>query len=214
MTVMSLNRKSLSAATKTLAARDKDLGSVLARYGTPPLWARKPEFSTLIQIVLEQQVSLTSAASMFRRLSTNVVPLTPERFMELGEHYLRSLGVTRQKAAYCLHVARAVAEGGLGSASLARMSDEDARAELMRIKGIGPWTADIYLLMALKRPDIWPVGDVALVTSIMQLKKLRSRPSPDEFVKLAEPWRPFRAVAARMLWHYYLAERSTSRDKI
>jgi DNA-3-methyladenine glycosylase II len=208
MTVMSLNRKSLSAATKTLAARDKDLASILTRYGTPPLWARKPDFSTLIQIVLEQQVSLTSAASMFQRLSTNIVPLKPERFMELGEQYLRSLGVTRQKAAYCLHVARAVVEGDLASASLARMSDEDARAELMRVKGIGPWSADIYLLMALKRPDIWPVGDVALVTAIKELKKLNSRPAPDEFIKLAEPWRPFRAVAARMLWHYYLAERN------
>lgn len=207
---MSLNRKSLSAATKTLAARDKDLALILTRYGTPPLWARKPDFSTLIQIVLEQQVSLTSAASMFRRLSTNVVPLTPERFVELGEHYLRSLGVTRQKAAYCLHVARAVAEGGLGSASLARMSDDDARAELMRVKGIGPWSADIYLLMALKRPDIWPVGDVALVTAITKLRKLNSRPSPAEFIEIAEPWRPFRAVAARMLWHYYLAQRNDS----
>jgi len=89
------------------------------------------------------------------------------------------------------------------------MSDEDARAELMRVKGIGPWSADIYLLMALKRPDIWPVGDVALVTAITELKKLNSRPSPAEFIKLAEPWRPFRAVAARMLWQYYLAERNS-----
>jgi DNA-3-methyladenine glycosylase II len=205
-----LNRASLADAAKLLAARDQGLAFVLANHGTPPLWARRPAFSTLIQIILEQQVSLTSAASMFRRISANVVPLTPERFIELGERHLRSLGVTRQKASYCLHVARAVVEGGLSSTSLARMNDEDARTELMRVKGIGPWSADIYLLMALKRPDIWPVGDVALVTAITELKKLNARPSPAEFVEIAEPWRPFRAVAARMLWQYYLAQRNSS----
>jgi DNA-3-methyladenine glycosylase II len=205
-----LNRASLADAAKLLAARDQGLAFVLANHGTPPLWARRPAFSTLIQIILEQQVSLTSAASMFRRISANVVPLTPERFIELGERHLRSLGVTRQKASYCLHVARAVVEGGLSSTSLARMNDEDARTELMRVKGIGPWSADIYLLMALKRPDIWPVGDVALVSAITELKKLNARPSPAEFVEIAEPWRPFRAVAARMLWQYYLAQRNSS----
>jgi DNA-3-methyladenine glycosylase II len=203
-----LNRASLSDAAKLLAARDQDLAFVLANHGTPPLWSRRPTFSTFIQIILEQQVSLTSAASMFRRISANVMPLTPERFIELGEHHLRSLGVTRQKAGYCLHVARAAVEGGLRSSSLARMNDEDARAELMRVKGIGPWSADIYLLMALKRPDIWPVGDVALVTAITELKRLSSRPAPAEFIEMAEPWRPFRAVAARMLWQYYLARRT------
>jgi DNA-3-methyladenine glycosylase II len=203
----SLNKSSLLEAVHILAARDSDLATVLSNYGPPPLWARKPEFTTLLQIILEQQVSLISAAAMFKRFSINVVPLTPQRLIELGESHLRGFGVTRQKAAYCLNIARAVSEGGLTATALARMSDEEARAELVRVKGIGPWTADIYLLMALKRPDIWPIGDVALVTAITEVKRLSARPSIPEFITLAEGWRPFRAVAARMLWHHYLEKR-------
>lgn len=202
-----LNGKSLLEAARILTTRDPDLATILTHHGPPPLWARRPDFMTLIQIILEQQVSLVSAAAMFRRLSMNIGPFTPERFIEIGEPHLRALGVTRQKAAYCLHAARAIAEGRLNTTALSRMNDGAARAALMQVKGIGPWSADIYLLMALKRPDIWPLGDVALVTAITELKQLSSRPTLEEFVEIAEPWRPFRAVAARMLWQYYLAQR-------
>lgn len=202
-----LNRKSLLAAAQSLATHDRDLAAILANHGPPPLWGRRPNFTTLIQIILEQQVSLVSAAAMFKRLSVNVVPLTPERFIELGEAHLRGFGVTRQKAAYCLNVARAVADGSLSANALGKLSDAKAHGELVRVKGIGRWSADIYLLMALKRPDIWPIGDVALVTAITEVKRLSARPSIEEFIAIAERWRPFRAVAARMLWQYYLAKR-------
>jgi len=143
---------------------------------------------------------------MFERLKSNIEPFTPERFIESGEAFLRSLGVTRQKAHYCIQVAEAFAEGRLNGIS--SMSDDDAHAALLNIKGVGPWTANIYLLMALRRPDIWPDGDVALATAVSRLRKMNTRPSFIELAQIAEAWRPYRSVAARMLWQYYLAERS------
>lgn len=192
-----------------LAARDKSLAAILETHGPPPMWARKPGFATLVQIIIEQQVSLVSARAMCERLRANIEPFSAERFIDVGEPFLRSLGMTRQKAAYCLHLAEAVVQGRLGS--LSRLSDDDAHATLLHIKGIGPWTAQVYLLMALRRPDVWPNGDVALASAVTTLKKLTARPSIVELSQMAERWRPFRSVAARMLWQYYLAEKVASR---
>ncbi|HET6893447.1 MAG TPA: hypothetical protein VFH31_20280 [Pyrinomonadaceae bacterium] len=177
------------------------------------MWARPAGFSTLVKIILEQQVSLTSAASMDRRLRSNIAPFRPYRFIELGEPHLKSLGVTRQKTAYCLHLAECLMDGRLNLRALANMNDEEAKAALMQVKGIGLWSADIYLLMAMRRPDIWPAGDLALVTAFTKLKKLKKPPNANEFLKIADKWRPFRSVAARMLWQYYLAKgkRNTAR---
>ncbi|MFI5338956.1 MAG: DNA-3-methyladenine glycosylase family protein, partial [Candidatus Methylomirabilales bacterium] len=201
----SLTRARLAKAAQCLASRDADLAGILRRHGPPPMWARRPGFATLVRIILEQQVSLASARSVFGRLAASVDPFTARGFVEVGEPYLRSLGITRQKAAYCVHVARAIAEGQLNLGAVARMSDSNAKTALTRIKGIGPWTADIYLLMALRRPDVWPSGDLALVTAVGKLKGLRERPTPSAVAAVAEEWRPFRSVAARMLWQYYLA---------
>ncbi len=201
-----LTNEGLAAATEALAARDRDLARVYQAYGTPPMWGRSPGFPTLLRIVLEQQVSLVSARAMFERLKSNIEPFTALGFIEAGEAYLRSLGVTRQKAHYCVQVAEAFTNGHLSE--LGRMNDEDAHATLVSIKGVGPWTANIYLLMALRRPDIWPDGDVALATAVGSLRKMNQRPAFAELAKIAEAWRPFRSVAARMLWQYYLAERS------
>jgi DNA-3-methyladenine glycosylase II len=206
-----LTVQSLVAAAAELAARDYHLGSIYSVHGVPPMWGRRPGFPTLLRIVLEQQVSLVSARAMFARLNSNIQPFTAPAFIWVGEEYLRTLGVTRQKADYCIQVAQAFTNGHLRS--LHRMSDEDAHAELLRIKGVGPWTANIYLLMALKRPDIWPDGDIALATAVAKLRKMRTRPSFTELAKIAEAWRPYRSVAARMLWQFYLAERKSKRVK-
>lgn len=206
--VRTLTLQTLASAAAELGARDHHLGSIYERYGVPPMWGRRPGFVTLLRIVLEQQVSLVSARSMFARLNTNIQPFTPEGFIAAGEPHLRSLGVTRQKSHYCLQVAHAFTNGDLRRIS--RMSDEEAHAKLLRIKGVGPWTANIYLLMALKRPDIWPDGDVALATAVARLRKLKTRPSFPELAVIAQSWRPYRSVAARMLWQFYLAERKTS----
>lgn len=144
---------------------------------------------------------------MLLRLETAIQPFTPERFLELGDEHLRRLGVTRQKSAYVLHLSEEVVSGELNFRSLSRLKDQDALARLTRIKGIGLWSANVYLLMAMRRADIWPAGDLALAVAIHELKDLKRRPSPEELEKIAEPWRPYRAVAARMLWQYYLGRK-------
>ena len=169
------------------------------------MWGRRPGFETLLRIVLEQQVSLISARAVFARLKSNIGPFTPASFILRDEQYLRSLGLTRQKAHYCIQVAHAFTNGDLQG--VGRLNDEDAHARLLRIKGVGPWTANIYLLMALKRPDIWPDGDIALATAVGKLWTMNRRPSFTELAGIAENWRPYRSAAARMLWQYYLAER-------
>lgn len=208
-----LTQKSLALAARELAARDETLANILATYGDPPLWRRATGFQTLAHIILEQQVSLKSAKAMLVRLEGAIQPFTPLRFIELGDSYLRSLGVTRQKSAYLLHLAYSIVNGELSFTKLARMSDDDARLVLQRVKGIGSWSADVYLLMAMRRADIWPAGDLALAVAMKDLKGLARRPAPEELERLAEHWRPHRAVAARMLWQYYLGKQSAKRTK-
>lgn len=205
----SLNEYSLVTAAEQLAARDKHLRSILVQYGPPPLWARPQGFPTLVRIILEQQVSLASAASLFARLKKEIVPFRPERFIELGPDHLKTLGLTRQKTAYLMHLAECIVEKRIHLSRLQRMSDEDAKAALIQLKGIGTWTADIYLLMALLRPDVWPANDLALAIAMAQVKKLNGTPKQDQMLQIAEKWRPFRSVAARMLWQLYLAGRNT-----
>ncbi|MFN2498573.1 MAG: DNA-3-methyladenine glycosylase [Pyrinomonadaceae bacterium] len=207
-----LNEESLRRAAKLLARRDKDLASIHRQYGPPPLWDRKPGFATLVQIILEQQVSLASAAALYRRLNKSVVPFRPDQMLLMGKPHLLSMGLTRQKTAYCLHLSESLCEKRLNLNQLSRLSDEDAKSRLMAVKGIGSWSADIYLLMALRRPDVCPANDLALAVAIKHLKRLSSKPGPDELLKIAEHWRPFRSVAARMLWQYYLAQRKEWRD--
>jgi DNA-3-methyladenine glycosylase II len=199
-----LTKKGLEVAATYLARRDKDLAGILANHGYPPLWRRPTGFPTLVRIILEQQVSLQSAASMFARLTTAIHPFDALRFVEVGQPYLRSLGVTRQKAAYLVHLSSSINSGELKLARLARLSDNDAKLSLTRIKGIGSWSADVYLLMAMRRANAWPAGDLALAVAVKELKGLSFRPGPDALEQMAEAWRPYRAVAARMLWQYYL----------
>ncbi len=206
---MILTQKSLALAARELAARDEMLAGIHAVHGDPPLWRRAAGFQTLVHIILEQQVSLKSAKAMLVRLEVAIQPFTPERFMELGDVHLRALGVTRQKSAYVLHLAETIVNGELSFTRLVRMSDEEARLTLTRVKGIGLWSADVYLLMAMRRADIWPAGDLALAVAMQELKGLARRPGPEELEELAETWRPHRAVAARMLWQYYLGKRTS-----
>jgi DNA-3-methyladenine glycosylase II len=202
-----LTEATVAKAAKQLAGRDKDLASIFELYGPPPLWARRPGFSTLVKIILEQQVSLASAASLFSRLKKNVIPFQPLRMMELGEAHLKSLGLTRQKTAYCLHLAQSLSDKRLRLSQLSRLSDADVKAALMGIKGLGSWSADVYLLMVLRRPDVFPATDLALVSAVTRLKQLPNRPDSNQLLQIAEAWRPYRSVAARMLWQDYLARR-------
>jgi DNA-3-methyladenine glycosylase II len=211
---ITLNESSLAEVARSLATRDELLGQIFERYGSPPLWRRATRFTTLVHIILEQQVSLQSGAAMLKRLQTHIAPFTPERFSELDDQHLRSLGVTRQKAAYLLHLSSCLNEGTLNLKRLGRLDDVTAKAELMRVKGIGAWSAEVYLLMAMRRPDIWPAGDLALQVVAQKILNLESRPGPLELEAIAERWRPYRAVAARMLWHYYLSKKAEAKGNL
>ena len=200
-----LDSESLVIAAKSVTLLDQDFAPILSQLGPPPLWERQQGFVTLVRIILEQQVSQVSADAMFQRLRRNIEPLTPVSVIAAGESFLRSFGVTRQKATYFINVAQAIQSGGLDLEALGQKSDEEAIEKLTSVKGIGQWTAKIYLLMALRRPDVWPVGDVALATAYKNLKGMSERPTQPELSELALAWRPHRATAARMLWHYYLS---------
>jgi DNA-3-methyladenine glycosylase II len=202
----SLDHESLLRAVQLLSRRDPDLGRVVRRFGPPPMWAREGGFSTLLHIILEQQVSLASARAAHNKLLEAASPLTPQCFLELNDATLKAVGFSRQKTGYGRHLAESIIEGRLDLDALHSMSDADVRSELVRIKGIGQWTADVYLLMVLRRPDIWPIGDLALATAAQSVKRLKSRPTPQMLDEIGKAWRPWRAVAARILWHHYLNE--------
>jgi len=208
VTVRRLDPESYRGALDELAGRDADLGRVLSDLGPPPMWDREPGFATLIHIILEQQVSLASARACFDKLVAAVGEPTPEALLALDDEALKAAGFSRQKAEYARVLAAAVRDGGLDLDALTDLSDHEVRGRLTSVKGIGRWTADIYLLMALGRPDVWPVGDLALVAAAKRVKRLETRPTADEFRELGEAWRPWRSVAARLLWHRYLADRA------
>ncbi len=209
MTNRALTQKSLLAAVDELTARDPHLARIVEQFGPPPLWARPRGFSTLVRIILEQQVSLASAASLFGKFETHCEgTVTSARVAELGERPLLTLGFTRQKARYVVGLARHIEDGTVSLERIARMPDDDARHALVQIPGIGPWTAGVYLLMALGRPDVWPPGDLGLHKSIAEVHGLTSVPTSDEAATFAQRWSPWRAVAARLLWHSYLSRRA------
>jgi DNA-3-methyladenine glycosylase II len=202
-----LNEDAFTQAVRVLTDCDAHLAQVVRKHGQPPLWVREPGFPTLVYIILEQQVSLASAKAAFDRLNTAVRPLTPSRFLTLTDADLLRIGFSRQKTLYTRLLAESLSRRHFDLRYLHELHDDAARKMLTAFKGIGNWTADIYLLSALRRPDIWPVGDLALATAVQEVKHLRKRPSPDRLEKLSQPWRPYRAVAARLFWHAYLSKR-------
>jgi len=202
-----LDEAVFQSSVRELAIRDRDLARVVETYGAPPLWVRKPGFPALVYIILEQQVSLASARAAFQRLQVAARPLTPVRFLKLSDQQLKQIGFSRQKTIYTRLLAESLMRRYLDLNDLHDLSDDSARKFLIALKGIGGWTADIYLLSALRRPDIWPVGDLALAVAVQEVKGLRSRPSPERLEKLSHLWRPHRATAARLFWHAYLSKR-------
>jgi DNA-3-methyladenine glycosylase II len=202
-----LNEELFARSVLFLAHRDEHLAGVVETYGRPPLWVREPGFPTLVYIILEQQVSLASARAAFGRLQSAAKPLTPKRFLKLNDAELLRIGFSRQKTLYTRLLAESLARRHFDLRYLHELHDDAARKMLVAFKGIGRWTADIYLLSALRRPDIWPTGDLALATAVQEVKRLRKRPSPEKLEAMSGPWRPWRAVAARLFWHAYLCKR-------
>ncbi len=205
--------ENLSEICTELATHDADLAFVFQTYGAPPLWKRETGFATLIHIILEQQVSLASALSAFNRLRERLGEITPEAVLSLSDAELKAAYFSRQKTAYARNLAEAILEKKLNLKALETLPDEEVKHELKKIKGIGEWTAGIYLLMALSRADVMPKGDLALHVAYKKLKNLDRAPDSEGFLQIAEKWKPFRAVAARLLWHFYLSERNFRQNK-
>jgi DNA-3-methyladenine glycosylase II len=181
--------------------------AILDRAGPPRFRRRRNGFETLLHIILEQQVSIDAAAAMFRRLGETCGVVTPGAFLALDEATLRRCGFSRQKAAYGRGLAEAVRDGELEFARLAAVSDETALAELVRRKGIGRWSAEIYLIFALGRADIWPAGDLGLQLGVAAELGLDARPGEPALREIGERWRPWRTVAACLFWQSYLHAR-------
>ena len=202
-----LNKRTLAAACGQLARVDASLAQVYKTYGTPPLWDRPQGFATLLYIILEQQVSLASARACFDKLTTALGTVEPDGLLKLNDAELKTIGFSRQKTAYARHLAEAVLEKRIDLDNLPNLPDAQVKNELNKLKGVGDWTSDIYLLMAMLRPDIMPKGDLALHAAWQKLTNATHRPHSDEFLTVAERWKPFRSVAARLLWLFYLSEK-------
>lgn len=192
---------------EALGERDPDLARLLAEHGAPALWQRPPGFPSLVLFILEQQVSLASAAAAYRRVRTRIVRMTPVGVLASTPEELRLDGVSRQKDRYLRALAAAVESGGLDLEGLDTLDDGAVRVALTALPGIGPWTADVYLLACLGRPDVWPVDDRALQVATAESLGLTVVPAPAELELLGERWRPVRSTAARILWHGYLGRR-------
>lgn len=191
-----------------LAKKDSHLRSVIKTHGYPPLWSRTPSFATLINIILEQQVSLASAKSAFLKLQEKVGHITPEKILQLTDEELKACYFSRQKITYAKHLAAAIVNNELQIEKLNELHDDFIRTELKKLKGIGDWTVDVYLMMALNRCDCFPTGDIALIKSIKEVKGLPPETTKEEILQIAETWRPCRTVAAFLLWHAYIIKRN------
>lgn len=199
-------RKRIEAGLSELAALDPRMGALWKTAGTPATRARKPGYATLLRIIVGQQLSTKAAASIWQRLEDGEVAGDPENFLAQSDPALRGFGLSRQKIAYGRGLAAAVGSGALNFARMGRLSDEDAIAALVELKGIGRWSAEVYLLFALGRTDIMPADDLALMVSAGRHLGGGERWTPAQLRAEAENWRPWRSAAARLLWHAYNIE--------
>jgi DNA-3-methyladenine glycosylase II len=195
------SKKHLDRAVTELLAADKRLHPVAERVGAMPHRSRREEgFEALVSIVVSQQLSVAAADTIFGRVKARVTPFAPERILAAEAGTLRACGLSAPKQKHMKTIASAILDGSLDLDAVRVMHDEEARAHLTAVKGIGPWTADIYLMASLGRADIWPVGDVGLQAAIQRALKLTKRPNEKQMEKLSKAWRPWRTVVARMLW--------------
>lgn len=194
---------SLKPALEELSRRDADIARAYAVCGVPETRNRKPGFPGLVRIVVGQQVSAGAARAIAERLDAAVSPITPAAMLKATDARLRKAGLSRAKILYLRGLARAIEEGVLDLDAIARQDDAEATASLRAHKGIGRWSAELYLLFSLRRPDVWPAGDLAVRAAVKRLKKLRALPDEKRMDRIAEPWRPYRSAAALFLWHYY-----------
>ena len=190
-----------------LATRDSYLATVIKEYGYPPVWTRPNSFSTLVLTILEQQVSLASAFAAYKKLLEKLNTITPEKVLALSDEELRSCYFSRQKIGYVRGLAQAIVNKQIDLEQLYYQPDEVVRTTLKQLKGIGDWTVDIYLMHALQRLDLFPLGDLALINAMKMLMSL-DKPTKEELLVIAEPWKPYRTIATMILWHYYIKKKN------
>ena len=205
--IPTFNTASFRKICKKLAGQDAELATVILQHGFPPMWTRPATFQTLILTILEQQVSLASAYAAFKKLKEKIGFVTPAKILVLTDTELRACYFSRQKIIYARELAKAVQSKQIRLKRLSLLPDEEVRAELIKLKGIGHWTIDVYLMHALQRTDLFPLGDIALVNSLKEIKGLPKDISKEEMLAIAEPWRPYRTIAAMILWHAYIKKR-------
>lgn len=193
----------LDAALQALARQCPHMANLQGRLGAPPLRRRASGFAGLAEIIAFQQISVDAARAIWTRVEAALGPISAEAMRATDPVVLKQAGLSRPKVTTLAAIAEAVASGTLPLDDLGRMTAEEAHAALVAVKGIGPWTADIYLLSCLGHPDAWPVGDIALQQATADLLSLPARPSAWELGRIGERWRPYRAVAARLLWAFY-----------
>lgn len=199
--------KNFKSICDNLATADPDLRSIIQQYGYPPFWKRAASFETLVHIILVQQVSLASALATLNKLKEKVGEITPVNLLLLSNEELKACYFSRQKIIYTRNLADAIVKGEISLNELNTMDNDTIRSTLTKLKGIGNWSVDVYLMMVLQRCDIFPLGDVALITSIKETKRLSKETSRKAIAIIAEKWKPYQTVAAFILWHSYLSKR-------
>ncbi|HEY7578065.1 MAG TPA: DNA-3-methyladenine glycosylase 2 family protein [Acetobacteraceae bacterium] len=190
-------------ALDRLIAGDPDLAAIEQRAGPLPWRSRTPGYPGLLQAIVAQQISNQAAAAIWGRLRAVGGALEPAGMLALSDEALRAAGLSRPKIAHCRSLAAAFVDGTLSAEAIAAMDDEAAVAAIAAVRGLGRWTAEVYLLFALGRHDVFPAGDIALQASAAHLKGLAERPGPLVLREMADAWRPARALAARLLWHHW-----------
>ncbi len=196
---MTSQKKQLSYLLKS----DEDLKDLINSIPKIVPFKREKGFEGLVRLICEQQLSVASAKAIFDRLAKVVSPFEAKKFLKVSKKDLQKTGLSRQKIGYCTGLANACISGNLDFNALHKMNDEGLSKELCKVKGIGKWTADCYMLASLKREDIWPVGDLGLQISVQKLKKLSKRPSENELEEISLKWKPYRTLVANMLWNSY-----------
>jgi DNA-3-methyladenine glycosylase II len=200
--VMKITKITLAEGARELGTRDKDFERLVENIGLPGLRSRSTGYNTILKVICGQQISTSAAKAICARLDAIEDPMTAMAVLKLGPDKLRAAGLSGRKVNYAIGIAKAIENGGFNFRRVACMHDEAAIDEMIKLKGIGRWSAEVYLIFALRRPDVWPAVDLAILKGLMHLKKLKERPSRREMIEMAEVWRPWRSVAARLLWHH------------
>jgi DNA-3-methyladenine glycosylase II len=206
--IKTYNKENFNSICQKLCKIDEDLAAIIKQYGHPPMWSRPATFQTLVLTILEQQVSLASAYAAFKKLTDKVGYVTPQKILALTDEEMRACYFTRQKIGYARGLAIAIQKRQLVLSKLSNKTDDEIRIELKKLKGIGDWTVDVYLMHALQRSDLFPLGDIALVNSMRENKNLGKDFPKEKMLDIAEPWKPYRTVATMILWHAYIKKRN------